>query len=275
MTSIAMKYSVLTLFPEIIDAYFASSIMAKAVSRGIVEYCPINIRDFATDKHHTCDDAPYGGGAGMLMLAEPISGALESAGAKNRYASAVESTGAEESGRRAKVIYLSPSGRPFDQALARDLSGEEELILLCGRYEGIDQRVIDAYVDEEISVGDYVLSSGEVAALIVIDATYRLLEQVIKAASLEEESFSGGLLEYPQYTRPEIFGTLKVPEILLSGHHENIRRWRLEKRVKKTLDNRPDLLRLGKEQGIFSDEILGIIEEIPLAAKDWPDKGDI
>jgi len=238
-----MKYTVLTLFPEITDAYFASSIMAKALDRGIIEYKPVNIRDFALDKHHTCDDAPYGGGAGMLMLAEPLGRALK--GARHQF----------------RTIYLTPSGRPFNQALARELAAEKELVLLCGRYEGIDQRIIDIYVDDEISVGDYVLSSGEVAALIVIDATYRLIDDVITAASLEEESFAGGLLEYPQYTRPEIYDTLRVPEVLLSGHHENIRRWRLEKRVEKTLALRPDLIRFGEENSLFNDEVRKIIEQ--------------
>jgi len=247
-----MKYTVLSLFPEIIDAYFANSIMAKAVKAGIVEYRSINIRDYAVDKHRTCDDAPYGGGAGMLMLAEPLGRALEAAGARK----AGEADGVPRSPR---VIYLSPSGRPFNQTLAKELSAEKELVLLCGRYEGIDQRIIDLYVGEEISVGDYVLSSGEVAALTLIDASYRLLEQVITPASLEEESFSGGLLEYPQYTRPEIYATLKVPEVLLSGHHENIRRWRLEKRVEKTLAVRPDLL--SEERHLFDEETRKIIEE--------------
>ena len=248
-----MKYTVLTLFPEICDAYFNSSIMAKAVSRGIVEYRAVNIRDFAIDKHHSCDDAPYGGGPGMLMLAEPLSRALESVGVKKKEK--------VRDPRSPRTIYLSPSGRPFDQTLARELAGEKELVLICGRYEGIDQRVIDIYVDEEISVGDYVLSSGEVAALALIDATYRLIEQVIAKASLEEESFNGLLLEYPQYTRPEIYDTLKVPEILLSGHHENIRRWRLEKRVEKTLALRPELITAGENRGLFNEETRTIIEE--------------
>jgi len=264
-----MKYTVLTLFPEVTDAYFASSIMAKALERGIIEYKPVNIRDFAQDKHHTCDDAPYGGGAGMLMLAEPLGRALESVGAKKGARHHFGNNEPHSPMRQSRTptpysprtIYLSPSGKPFDQKLARELSGEQELILLCGRYEGIDQRIIDTYVDDEISVGDYVLSSGEVAALIVIDATYRLIDDVITAASLEEESFSGGLLEYPQYTRPEVYGTLKVPEVLLSGHHENIRRWRLEKRVEKTLALRPDLLRFGEEHSLFDDEIRKIIEQ--------------
>ncbi|MDR2630185.1 MAG: tRNA (guanosine(37)-N1)-methyltransferase TrmD [Spirochaetaceae bacterium] len=252
-----MKYQVLTLFPEITDAFFATSIMARAVERGIVEYHAVNIRDFALDKHKTCDDAPYGGGAGMLMLPEPLGRALEAAGARNRL------TGSGEScpGKGPRVIYLSPSGRPFTQAYAGELAAEQELILLCGRYEGIDQRIIDAYVDDEISVGDYVLSSGEAAALVVIDATYRLLDQVITPESLAEESFSGGLLEYPQYTRPEIYGMLRVPEVLLSGHHENIRRWRLKKRVEKTLALRPDLIRRGEELGLFDAETRKLIQE--------------
>ena len=253
-----MKYTVLTLFPEIIDAYFASSIMAKALERGIMEYRAVNIRDYAMDKHHTCDDAPYGGGAGMLMLAEPLGRALEASGAHKRTVAA-DTAHAPDPAKR--VICLSPSGRPFNQAMARELAAEKELVLVCGRYEGIDQRIIDAYVDDEVSVGDYVLSSGEVAALAVIDASYRLVEQVITPASLEEESFSGGLLEYPQYTRPEIYDTVRVPEVLLSGHHENIRRWRLEKRVEKTLALRPDLIRLGEEQGLFDDETRKIIEQ--------------
>ncbi|MDR2097788.1 MAG: tRNA (guanosine(37)-N1)-methyltransferase TrmD [Spirochaetaceae bacterium] len=246
-----MKYTVVSLFPEIIDAFFATSIMAKAVMRGIVEYRSINIRDYAQDRHKTCDDAPYGGGAGMLMLVEPLARALEAAGAGDRHK---------------RTVYLSPSGRLFTQELAREMSRETELILVCGRYEGIDQRIIDLYVDDEISVGDYVLSSGETAALVLIDASYRLIGDVISAESLDEESFYGGLLEYPQYTRPEIYdsiqGKARVPDILLSGHHENIRRWRLRKRIEKTLANRPDLLRKGMEKGIFDDETRKMIDEI-------------
>jgi tRNA (guanine37-N1)-methyltransferase len=240
-----MKYTILSLFPEIIDAYFSSSIMAKAVARGLVEYNSVNIRDYAVDKHKTCDDAPYGGGPGMLMLAEPLGKALEAA----------------RHGKSAPyIIYLSPSGKTFTQEIARELAGKDEIILICGRYEGIDQRIIDRYVDAEISVGDYVLSSGEAAALVVIDATYRLAPEVITPESLDEDSFSNGLLEYPQYTRPEIYDTLQVPEVLLSGHHENIRRWRLEKQVEKTLNVRPDLIRRGLEKGLFDAETRKIIE---------------
>ena len=299
-----MKYTVLTLFPEITNAFFDTSIMARAIQRGIIEYRAINIRDFAFDRHKTCDDAPYGGGPGMLMLPEPLGRALEAAGVKKRCLSPWGVTGAaapvegaisiadcagvcsansrgikrEEFWAKPKTpsnppqadcrlppsspraIYLSPSGRPFDQRLAREFAAEGELVLLCGRYEGIDQRIIDLYIDDEISVGDYVLSSGEVAALAVIDATYRLVDQVITAESLNEESFSGGLLEYPQYTRPEVYDTMKVPEVLLSGHHERIRRWRFERRVEKTLRQRPDLIRRGRQCGYFNREIEQIID---------------
>ena len=247
-----MKYTILTLFPEITNAFFANSIMAKAIKRRIIEYQAVNIRDFAADKHKTCDDAPYGGGAGMLMLAEPLAGALEFAGAGKK----------EIISRSPRVIYLTPSGRLFNQELAKELAAEKELILICGRYEGIDQRIIDRYADDEISIGDYILSSGEAAALAVIDATYRLVDSVINAQSLDEESFSGGLLEYPQFTRPEVFDTMKVPEVLLSGHHEQIRLWRLEKRVEKTIRQRPDLILRGRELGIFNRETESIIDRL-------------
>jgi tRNA (guanine37-N1)-methyltransferase len=274
----SIAYTVVTLFPEIIDAYFAASIMAKAVERGIVSYRALNIRDFAFDKHRTCDDAPYGGGPGMLMLPEPLGRALEAAGVeKKRIAGGAdcpaagclngdgppaERPTAERPTAERRVIYLSPSGRSFNQALAGELASCGELVLLCGRYEGIDQRIIDLYMDEEVSVGDYVLSSGEAAALVLIDATYRLVDQVITPESLAEETFSGGLLEYPQYTRPELYDTLQVPDVLISGHHENIRRWRLRRRVEKTCALRPDLIRRGLELGLFDGETLGIIQEM-------------
>ncbi|MDR0448665.1 MAG: tRNA (guanosine(37)-N1)-methyltransferase TrmD [Treponema sp.] len=262
-----MKFSILSLFPEIIDAYFASSIMAKALDKGIIQYQAVNIRDYALDKHKICDDAPYGGGPGMLMLAEPLSRALESVHARSLYTrhrgcSGDEDNTADPANNLTRVIYLSPSGRPFTQKRAMELAGMEELILICGRYEGVDQRIIDIYADEELSVGDYVLSSGEAAALVVIDAVYRLVDRVITPESLEEESFSGGLLEYPQYTRPEIFDSIKVPEVLLSGHHENIRRWRQKKRVEKTLAFRPELLERGLQDGLFDEETVKFIEDV-------------
>ncbi|RKX87486.1 MAG: tRNA (guanosine(37)-N1)-methyltransferase TrmD [Spirochaetes bacterium] len=220
-----MKITVLSLFPEIIEGYFNSSIMAKAVEKGIVEYSAINIRDFARDKHRTCDDYPYGGGAGMVLKPEPLSGALDSIGARDR-----------------RVVYPSPSGRLLDQKYAGELSRTEDLVFICGRYEGIDQRIIDLYVDDEISIGDYVISSGEISALVIIDSVYRLLDGVINGESLLEESFSDGLLEYPQYTRPAVFRGMEVPEILISGHHAKIKDWRKDKQLEKTKKNRPDLL---------------------------------
>jgi len=258
-----MKYTVLTLFPEITDAFFATSIMAKAIKRGIIQYQAVNIRDFAKDKHKTCDDAPYGGGPGMLMLPDPLGLALKSILEEEK--SDMEGATPPCSPlpiKKPRVIYLSPSGKPFTQKLAKELASDPELVLICGRYEGIDQRIIDLYVDDEISVGDYVLSSGEVATLAVIDATYRLVDKVIREESLAEESFSDGLLEYPQFTRPEEYANIKVPDILLSGHHEQIRLWRLEKRVEKTLRQRPDMIQHGKEVGLFNKEILNIIERL-------------
>ncbi len=220
-----VKFTILTLFPEIPESYFKNSIMAKAIEKGLVEYEIINIRDFAPDKHKNCDDYPYGGGAGMVLKPEPLALALDSAGA---------------SGKR--TVYPSPSGKLLKQEYASDLSNEKELVFICGRYEGVDQRIIDSYVDDEICIGDYILSSGEIAALTVIDCVYRLLDGVISSDSLEEESFANGLLEYPQYTRPVDFRGMKVPEVLLSGHHENIRKWRHEKSLEKTENYRPDLL---------------------------------
>ncbi len=224
-----MKLTVLSLFPSIVRAYFESSIMAKAIERSIIEYSAIDIRDFACDVHRTCDDAPYGGGAGMVLKAEPLAAALDSVNTAEK-----------------RTVYPSPSGRLFSQSYAEELAKEGELVFICGRYEGIDQRIIDAYVDDEISVGDYVMSSGELAALVIIDTMYRLVDGVIRGESLEEESFTDGLLEYPHYTRPAEFRGMKVPDVLLSGHHAEIERWRYGKRIEKTIKNRPDLAEIRK-----------------------------
>ncbi|WP_281860905.1 tRNA (guanosine(37)-N1)-methyltransferase TrmD [Candidatus Borrelia fainii] len=221
-----MKITILSLFPSIITPFFENSIMKKVITKGIITCEVISIRDFSDDKHKRCDDIPYGGGAGMVLKAQPISAALD-------YVNAKEKT----------TIFVSPSGLKYNQKLAYDLSKKNELVIICGRYEGIDQRIIDLYVDFEISVGDYVLSSGEVAALVIIDSIYRLLEGVINPNSLLEESFSCecGLLEYPHYTRPYEFKGLEVPNVLLSGHHEEIRKWRFMKSIEKTKKNRYDL----------------------------------
>lgn len=221
-----MKFKILTLFPEIIEGFFNSSIMAKAVERGLVEYDILDIRDFALDKHKKCDDYPFGGGAGMVLKAEPLARALDSIQAKDK-----------------TVIFPTPSGVKYDQDYAEEFAKESEIVLICGRYEGIDQRIIDEYVDHEVSIGDYVISSGEISSLVVIDSIYRLCDGVITQESLEEESFQGKYLEYPHYTRPAEFRGLKVPEVLLSGNHKVIKEWRDNKRYEKTLNNRPDLLK--------------------------------
>ncbi len=240
-----MKFTVLTLFPEIVRAYFENSIMAKAVEKGIIAYDLVNIRDFAPDKHHTCDDGTYGGGAGQLMMPGPLGGALDSVGAMRKC-----------------VVYMTPSGKTFTQEKALELSRMDELVFICGRYEGIDQRIIDSYVDMEISIGDYVMSSGEIAATVVIDTVYRLVDGVISGESLEEESYCGGLLEYPQYTRPPVYRGLEVPDVLMSGNHEEIRKWRLRKSIMKTMANRPDMICTARMSGLLSCEAEKMIEEI-------------
>ena len=213
-----MHIDILTLFPEMVSSFFTSSIMARAVEKGIISYRIVNFRDYAEDRHRTCDDVPYGGGAGMVLKCEPIGRALEEVDARNR-----------------RVIFPTPSGRLFNQEYAQELSREENLVFICGHYEGLDQRIIDTYVDDEISIGDYVLSSGETSSIVIIDAVYRLVEGVIASESLEDESFSNGLLEYPQYTRPERYCTKSVPDVLLSGHHERIATWRDFRMLEKTM----------------------------------------
>lgn len=219
-----MKFDILTLFPEMFET-LNQSIIGKAVEKKLININTINIRDFSKDKHKKVDDTPYGGGAGMVIRPDVVYEAYKSIEDKN-----------------AKVIYLSPQGKTLTQEKVKMLSKEEHIILLCGHYEGIDQRVLEEIVDEEISIGDYVLTGGELPAMVLIDAVSRYIEGVISKESTEEESFSEGLLEYPQYTRPEIFLGKKVPEILLSGHHENIKKWREEKSLEITRQKRPDLL---------------------------------
>ena len=220
---------VLTLFPEFFTSPLATSLTGKAIDKGLFDVILRDIRDYATDKHRTTDDVPYGGGAGMVMKPEPIVGALEAAQAEQP---------------DAPRILLTPQGEPFNQAMARELAGESGLILTCGRYEGVDERVRQGWIDREISIGDYVLTGGEIPALAIIDAVTRLLPGVLgNVASIQEESFSRPRLEYPQYTRPRIFRGMEVPEVLLSGHHGRVEQWRKEQSELRTRQRRPDLLR--------------------------------
>ncbi len=221
-----MKFDVLTLFPEMFSS-LNESIIGKAIGKGLIEVNLTNIRDFSKNKHKKVDDTPYGGGAGMVIRPDVVYDAYSSI--KND---------------DAKVIYLSPQGSLLNQDKVKELSKEKHLILICGHYEGIDQRVLDEIVDEEISIGDYVLTGGELPAMVLIDSVSRYIEGVLNEESVEEESFSNRLLEYPQYTRPEEFRGKKVPEVLISGHHENIKKWRYEKSLEVTKKKRPDLLDL-------------------------------
>ena len=219
-----MKFDVLTLFPEMFEP-LKSSIIGKAIEKKLIDINIINIRDFSEDKHKKVDDTPYGGGAGMVMKPDVIDRAYQSINGEN-----------------ARVIYMSPQGKPLNQEKVEILSKESHIVLLCGHYEGIDQRILDKIVDEEISIGDYVLTGGEIPAMVLIDSVSRYIDGVLNQDSIWEESFSNGLLEYPQYTRPEIFDGKSVPEILLSGHHEKIKQWRKEKSLEITKIKRPDLL---------------------------------
>ncbi|MCI8272470.1 MAG: tRNA (guanosine(37)-N1)-methyltransferase TrmD [Clostridia bacterium] len=219
-----MKFDVLTLFPEMFEP-IKQSIIGKAKERKLIDINLINIRDFSKNKHKKVDDTPYGGGAGMVMQADIIYDAYKSIKDEN-----------------AKVIYLSPQGKVLTQQKVEEISKEKHLILICGHYEGIDQRVIDKIVDEEISIGDYVLTGGEIPAMVLIDSVSRYVEGVLNKDSISEESFSQGILEYPQYTRPEVFENQKVPEILQSGHHENIKKWRRYEALRNTYLKRPELL---------------------------------
>ena len=220
-----MQFDVLTLFPEMFEP-IKQSILGKAIENEKIKLKLVNIRDFSKDKHKKVDDTPYGGGAGMVIRPDVVYDAYKSVYDED-----------------AKVVYLTPQGKTLNQKMVEDLSKEKHLILLCGHYEGIDQRVIDKIVDEEISIGDYVLTGGEIPAMVLIDSVSRYTEGVLSQESIKEESFSDGLLEYPQYTRPEIFEGEKVPEVLLSGHHGNIDNWRKEQSIKITKQKRPDLLK--------------------------------
>ncbi len=222
-----LKFTVITIFPRMLDSALGHSILKKAQEKGLIGVEQVDLRDYTSDRHHTTDDSPYGGGQGMLMKPEPLAAAIEAARVRNP---------------KARVILLAPQGRVFTQSEAQRLAQEQEIVLICGRYEGIDER-IKAFVDEEISIGDYTLSGGEPAASVVIDAVARLIPGVLgNEESPLDESFCNGLLEYPQYTRPEEFRGMKVPEVLLSGDHQRIKQWRHEQSVELTRARRPDLL---------------------------------
>lgn len=224
-----MKFYILTLFPEIFDYMTKQSIVGRAQTGGYISVEALNIRDYTKDKHRHVDDYPYGGGAGMVMQAEPICEAYDAL--------------CERVGKRLRLIYMSPQGKVFNQKTAKELALSEEIVLLCGHYEGIDERAIEITQAESISVGDYVLTGGELPALTVIDCVSRMVPGVLSSSSTDFETFEKDLLEYPQYTRPEVYRGLHVPEVLLSGHHKNISEWRTRESIKRTLKYRPDLLK--------------------------------
>ncbi len=226
-----MKYYVMTLFPEMVRQGLNTSIIGRAINRGLLSLECMDIRAYTTEKHGHVDDYPYGGGAGMVMQAQPV---------YDCYQDICRRT---ESAKKPRVIYLTPQGKTFEQKMAVEFAEEETLIFLCGHYEGIDERVLEMIVTDNVSIGDYVLTGGELAAMVMIDSISRNISGVLNNdISAETESFSDGLIEYPQYTRPEVFMEKRVPEVLLSGHHANIRQWRREQSIKRTCERRPDLL---------------------------------
>ncbi len=235
-----MKFDILTLFPEMFEP-LKQSIIGRALNQNLLQINLINIRDFSNDKHKKVDDTVYGGGAGMLIKPDVVYDAFNSVKKNN-----------------SKVIYLSPQGKTLNQEKVISLSKEEHIILICGHYEGIDQRVIDKIAPEEISIGDYVLTCGELPAMVLVDSISRYVDGVIANESINEESFLGGLLEYPQYTRPEVFEGISVPDVLKSGHHENIEKWRRREAIKTTYYKRPDLLKNSK----LTDEEKEFIEKL-------------
>lgn len=276
-----MNFHILTLFPEMIEQGLNTSITGRAISNGLLSIEAVNIRDYAFNKHQSVDDYPYGGGAGMLMQAEPVYLAYEAVRKKIAERKPAEAeteteepaeaeqleekpvTGSEEEPvkeKKLRVVYLSPQGDVFSQGMAEELAKEEDLVLLCGHYEGIDERVLNEVVTDYVSIGDYVLTGGELPAMIMIDAISRLVPGVLhNDVSAEFESFQDNLLEYPQYSRPEIWHDKQVPAILLSGHHANIEKWRREQSVIRTAKNRPDLIekaKLTKEEQKLAEEIM-------------------
>jgi len=243
-----MLFDILTLFPDFFESFWRESLMGRALTREVFQVRVINIRDFALDRHRTVDDRPFGGGPGMVLMPEPLEAAISHA------------RGSGPVGAKSRIIYFSPAGVVFTQAKAREYSGFDHLIMVCGRYEGVDDRVISALVEEELSLGDFILSGGEIPAMAVIEAVARLLPGVMgDLDSAAQESFSDGLLEYPQYTRPREYKGLSVPEILLSGDHERIRVWRRKESLRRTRERRPDLL-AGAGLSDFDNKLLAELE---------------
>ena len=235
-----MKFDIMTLFPELVNYVLGESIIGRAQKSGAIKIETHNIRDYSEDKHRRVDDTPYGGGKGMLMMAPPIYNCYADIVKKNKEHGGIESQ---------RVVYMSPQGKILNHQKALELSKYDNLIVLCGHYEGVDYRVIEEIVDEEISIGDYVLTGGEIPACILVDSVARLVDGVLSDKEcFEKESISGGLLEYPQYTRPFEYHGMTVPDILISGHHENIEKWRSEKALELTKEKRPDLLCKGGEK---------------------------
>ena len=240
-----MIFQIITLFPDFFKGFLENTIISRALSSNKVRINLIDCRNFTKDKYRSCDDYTYGGGAGMIIKPEPLALALDSIQAKGK-----------------KIVYPTPLGVVYNQKMAYEYAEIKEIVIICGRYEGIDQRIIDLYKPDEVSIGDYILSGSEPAASVIMDSVIRLLPGVIKGESLKEESFSNGLLEYPQYTRPEIFRGEKVPDVLLSGHHENIKKWRLKKSIEKTIMRRPDLIESIMADSNISSEIRKTIKKI-------------
>ena len=287
-----MNFHILTLFPEMVMSGLNTSIIGRAAARGLLSIEAVNIRDYAFNKHQSVDDYPYGGGAGMLMQAEPVYLAykavedqilarteqaertgelkgLEQAESAEQTVSAVQAENIEEAAEKKKlrVVYLSPQGDTFSQEMAEELAKEEDLILLCGHYEGIDERVLEEIVTDYVSIGDYVLTGGELPAMVMVDTISRLVPGVLhNDVSAEFESFQDHLLEYPQYSRPEEWHGKKVPPILLSGHHANIEKWRREQSIIRTKERRPDLLEKCMKSGVLDKKEMKFLQE--LLAKD-------
>jgi len=253
-----LRIDFITIFPKMFEPLIAEGIIARGIKQGLLDIRVWDLREYATDKHRSTDDEAYGGGPGMVMLAEPVLRAVEAVG-DWRLEIGDSKNQSPISNLQSPIIMTSPQGRTFTQAVARELAAKQHLIILCGRYEGFDERIRETLQPDEISVGDFVVSGGELPAMLIADATARMIEGVVgNSGSVEEDSFFRGLLDYPHYTRPEELRGMKVPEVLLSGHHENIRKWRKEQSLRRTLKNRPDLL----QKAELDDEAKRILRRI-------------